>query len=89
LTPIFDGVKKKRYLEYLKKEIREYFQCFPLSGNNHTLYFGGGTPSVLSPAELSSILSEFPLFPEGFSEVTLEANPEDMTYEYVQKILEV
>ena len=25
LTPIFDDLKKKRYLEYLKKEIREYF----------------------------------------------------------------
>jgi hypothetical protein len=25
LTPIFDDVKKKRYLGYLKKEIQEYF----------------------------------------------------------------
>lgn len=26
LTPVFDEIKKKRYLEYLKKEIREYFR---------------------------------------------------------------
>lgn len=25
LTPIFDEFKKRRYIEYLKKEIREYF----------------------------------------------------------------
>ncbi len=25
LTPVFDEFKKRRYIEYLKKEIREYF----------------------------------------------------------------
>ena len=30
LTPIFDEFKKKRYIEYLKKEIREYFSV-PIS----------------------------------------------------------
>ena len=45
-----------------------------------TLYFGGGTPSLLSAEELDTILSplrkHFP-FSEGF-EFTLECNPDDL-----------
>jgi oxygen-independent coproporphyrinogen-3 oxidase len=43
----------------------------------HTIFFGGGTPSLLPPAELSRIMSSldeaFDLLP-GI-EITLEANP--------------
>ncbi len=48
-----------------------------------TLYFGGGTPSLLEPAELDEILqalrSELHLVAEPW--VGLEANPEDVTPE--------
>ena len=48
-----------------------------------TIYFGGGTPSVLSEKELASILEtihkHFSISDEA--EVTLEANPEDITPE--------
>ncbi len=48
-----------------------------------TIYFGGGTPSILSPEELSGILSalqrNYPI--ESNAEITLEANPEDITAE--------
>jgi oxygen-independent coproporphyrinogen-3 oxidase len=48
-----------------------------------TIYFGGGTPSLLSGAEvnllLQTIRNEFPLA-EG-AEITLEANPDDITTE--------
>ena len=48
-----------------------------------TIYFGGGTPSILSPAELNEILEAVY---RNFSvaerpEVTLEANPDDLTKE--------
>jgi oxygen-independent coproporphyrinogen-3 oxidase len=46
-----------------------------------TVYFGGGTPSLLDPAELHGVLDRlkrsFVLEPD--SEITLEANPDDMT----------
>ena len=42
LTPIFDDLKKKRYLEYLKKEIREYFfklEQYDEKLSGKTIYF--------------------------------------------------
>ncbi|HEV3413818.1 MAG TPA: radical SAM family heme chaperone HemW [Puia sp.] len=46
-----------------------------------TVYFGGGTPSLLDPADLNAILDKirelFDLRPDA--EITLEANPDDLT----------
>jgi oxygen-independent coproporphyrinogen III oxidase len=51
-------------------------------GQLGTIYFGGGTPSVLSAEEISSLLdcirSHYTL--DEQPEITLEANPEDVTY---------
>lgn len=48
-----------------------------------TIYFGGGTPSLLNQAQLHYILStvrqNFPC--SEFPEITLEANPDDITEE--------
>jgi len=45
-----------------------------------TIYFGGGTPSLLEAAELETILEQlqtlFPVAPDA--EITLEANPDDI-----------
>lgn len=58
-----------------------------LSGETvHTVYFGGGTPSLLTRAELESLLSalqkHYPVATNA--EITLEANPDDVTKENVQ-----
>ena len=49
----------------------------------HTIYFGGGTPSRLAPSAVHEILQgigrDRPIA-EG-AEITLEANPEDVTFE--------
>lgn len=56
--------------EYLKAEAVE------------TVYFGGGTPSLLSVNQLESILGKIDqLFPGTKSEITLEANPDDLGQE--------
>jgi len=47
-----------------------------------TIYFGGGTPSLLPPEGIAALLHE--LTPEAAAEVTLEANPEDVTAEHAQ-----
>lgn len=63
---------------------RSYLEGEPVE----TIYFGGGTPSLLSTAELSAILqalrSTFNI-PEG-AEISLEANPDDL---HPQKLAEL
>jgi oxygen-independent coproporphyrinogen-3 oxidase len=53
-----------------------------------TIYFGGGTPSLLAPAALNQILrtiqANFSV--ESNAEITLEANPEDLTPDYLQAL---
>lgn len=56
-----------------------------------TIYFGGGTPSLMSASELKLILSRiFELFPvEKNAEITLEANPDDLTLEKLSQLKEI
>ena len=51
----------------------------------NTVYFGGGTPSILSMSELDGILQKISsLFTiEQTAEITLEANPDDLNEEYL------
>jgi oxygen-independent coproporphyrinogen-3 oxidase len=42
-------------------------------GSAHSLYFGGGTPSLAPPGVIKSLISTLPL--QQSAEVTLEANP--------------
>lgn len=48
-----------------------------------TLYFGGGTPTLLSPEQLNDVLNKFKLTfrVDKQSEITIEANPDDLTSE--------
>ena len=52
---------------------------------SETLYFGGGTPSVLSIGELEGLLEAITQYysfaPDA--EITLEANPDDLTEDYI------
>ncbi len=75
---------KHDLLSALKNEIalrKNFFQDEIIN----TVYFGGGTPSMLSGNEIidlwDSLGSHFNL--SGVMEVTLEANPEDLTEDYL------
>ena len=50
-----------------------------------TIYFGGGTPSILSINELEAILNHiYKLFPiENNCEITIELNPDDISSDYL------
>lgn len=55
-----------------------------------TLYFGGGTPSVCTPREIGQLVKQVrQLWEVGtFQEVTLEANPDDLTPGYLRGLHE-
>ena len=70
-----------RYVKALVKEIRDF-----RSLNVHTIYLGGGTPSIVPIESLKEIFSALR---DSFSltadpEISFEANPEDSTPEYLE-----
>ncbi len=74
-------------MEYLR---REYDLLLPLwTAPWETVYFGGGTPSLLPPEQLGNFLNHIKssrgIIPDA--EVTLEANPEDVSPENIVKWL--
>src|SRR5207247_6555530 len=73
---LFDAGLKARYVDALVREIER-------AGTDRadTIYFGGGTPSLLEPDEIRRIIAAcdeaFDVAPDR--EVTLEANPESVS----------
>lgn len=53
-----------------------------------TIYFGGGTPSLLSIEELNRIFASLEMYFDlnHLKEVTLEANPDDLNREYIRRL---
>ena len=76
---LFDAGLKDRYVTAVVDEIGLRGTGAPAD----TLFFGGGTPSLLAPSEIAAIITAcrraFDLSPEA--EITLEANPEGVTRE--------
>jgi oxygen-independent coproporphyrinogen III oxidase len=72
---------KSALVEALAQEIGLQKRFFPAHAPISSVYFGGGTPSLLTAGELDRLLAEvrthFELAPEV--EITLEANPDDLT----------
>ena len=69
--------KKTGYLYSLLKEIDYYYQHEPLE----TIYFGGGTPSLMEIPELKKILNKFNLSSD--TEITIEVNPDSIDEKYL------
>ncbi len=71
---------KQAFLQALQKEIILTAQTTADTQDVATLYFGGGTPSLLNPEELAAIINDirkhFSVLPNA--EITLEANPDDI-----------
>ncbi len=76
--------RKSEMLEAIGRELGERRNEIA-PGTVRTLYFGGGTPSVCSPEEIGSLVRSVRESWEAdtFDEVTLEANPDDLTPEYL------
>jgi oxygen-independent coproporphyrinogen-3 oxidase len=76
---LFDAELKEQYVDAVVREIASQADDAPAD----TIYFGGGTPSLLEPVEVAAIIAAcrrmFAV--TGDAEITLEANPETVTPE--------
>ncbi|MCX8143947.1 MAG: radical SAM family heme chaperone HemW [Bacteroidia bacterium] len=77
-------------LDAIIKEIddrREYLDSKKLE----SIYFGGGTPSILSIKQLETIFKQLSSIYnwDKNAEITIECNPEDLNKEYVQGLKEL
>jgi oxygen-independent coproporphyrinogen III oxidase len=74
---LFDGALKDAYIDAIEKEIRRGSD----SGAVDSIYFGGGTPSLLAPDEIARLIGACNTVFElaGEAEITLEVNPETVT----------
>lgn len=78
---------KDDVLHAMMKEIemqRDYLQGAPVE----TIYFGGGTPSLLSAEEINRLIDHVLRFHpvDELQEVTLEANPDDLNAKYLRTL---
>ena len=69
------------FIDALKKEMKFYSNNFT---SFDTIYFGGGTPSLLTPQQLETILKTVSKFYriDPHAEITIEVNPGDVSLEY-------
>ena len=78
---------KGRYIQNLCRELeirRDYLQGAPIE----TIYLGGGTPSQLTQEDFLQIFEtiERVYGMKQVREITLEANPDDLTPEYTRML---
>lgn len=78
---------REQYVDAVCKEIEQTDKY--LDGDQiHSIYFGGGTPSQLTPTQIGRILETIqtyhPIDPN--CETTIELNPDDVTGDYVSKL---
>ena len=71
---------KDAYLDALKMQINAEYK----SEKINTLYFGGGTPSLLTIDEIQSLIDLFYL--EKNTEITVEVNPDSVNLEYLTQL---
>lgn len=78
---------KDEMIDAIKKEI--FLRKDELQNKNiQSLYFGGGTPSILSGDEIKSLIDEVLKFFSFNSdiEITLEANPDDLDKNFLKQL---
>jgi len=76
---LFDAALKEQYVAALRREIAAKGD----GSAADTIFFGGGTPSLLEPSEIAAIIStcRSAFDVAAAAEITLEANPETVTPE--------
>ena len=73
------------FIDALKKEMKFYSKLFK---SFDTVYLGGGTPSLLTPQQLETILKTVSKYYriDPHAEITIEVNPGDVSLEYFRAL---
>ena len=85
---LHDGTLASRYVEALERDIRRHSDQAGQADQApaDTVYFGGGTPSLLPPEDIGRVIAacreSFTLADDA--EITLETNPETVTVERME-----
>ncbi len=79
-SKIGDAEEISAYVDALAAEIKN----LQLTTSPRTIYFGGGTPSILKISQLEKILSSIDL--SGAVEITIEANPGTVDENYLRDL---
>ncbi len=74
---------KDEYIKALINEIKYYYEGDVLK----TLYFGGGTPSLLSISDFQKVMRNFKVSTQ--TEITVELNPDDVDYDYLRSLYDI
>jgi len=80
----FYSLASTRYMDQLTDAIiseLEQRKSYLENQNVETIYFGGGTPSIIEPGDIEKIINAIfkHFIVETDTEITLEANPDDLT----------
>lgn len=78
---VYESFLSEEYINFLLKEIKTFSRNLTEKVSVGTIYFGGGTPSILKTSQLGKILEAiFTCFEiKKNPEITLEANPGTLT----------
>ena len=81
-------VHKQAMLQAMLQEIALRADYLDHAAPPATLYFGGGTPTVYTPQELGLIINQVKkvFLINDFAEVTVEANPDDLSSQYLLEL---
>lgn len=79
--------QKQAFVDELVREIYSKKDTRFSQETVQTIYFGGGTPSLLSAAQLEQVLKAISeVFPLDVQECTIEMNPDDVKPDYLREI---
>jgi len=79
--------QRLEFVDQLIANIRSYKNSAFAEEPVETIYFGGGTPSLIKAASIDKILNEIrKSFKTELKEVTVELNPDDVTAEYLSEL---
>lgn len=81
---------RKKYIDSVVKELGERAELFK-NKRLKSIYFGGGTPSVLQGSELKRLIWEVEKYwkVDEVEEFTVEVNPDDVTEDYLRELKEI
>jgi len=79
---------KEKYINAIIKEL-QLQNDYLINEKIETIYFGGGTPSLLSIEEINKIINSIYLHYSisDNPEITIEANPDDLDYNYLKSLI--